>query len=379
MLFWLFAALLTLLATAAIVLPLLRRRRDDTVDDTREAYDREVFRAQLRELAVDVERGAISPTDAAGARAEIGRRLLRAETSAPRASVASRRPVLAALFVALLLPLGAFVFYDRTGAPEIGDQPLAARDLEAERPSVAAIVGLIERRLAERPDDGEGWSVVAPVYLRMGEGAKAANAYRNVIRLAGETAQSQAGLGEALVQAAGGEVTGDAQASFRRALDLQPGYPAARFYLALALSQTGRAAEAADAWSALLADAPADAPFRPVAEAALADARAASAAPARGPTAADVEAAASLSTEDRGAMVEGMVAQLASRLEATPDDPAGWARLMRSYMVLGQRERADAALRRALDVFPQGSPGRMTVSDAATALGLDASAPVATP
>ncbi|WP_062016466.1 c-type cytochrome biogenesis protein CcmI [Aureimonas sp. AU4] len=379
MLFWLLAALLTLIVTAAIVLPLLRRTPDGAQADTREAYDREVFRAQLRELAGDVERGAIAPADAAGARAEIGRRLLRAETAAAKPAIASRRPVLAALVVALLLPLGAFVFYDRTGTPEIGDQPLASRDLEAKRPSVAAIVGLIEQRLADRPDDAEGWSVVAPVYLRMGEGAKAANAYRNVIRLSGETPQNQAGLGEAMVQAAGGEVSPEAQATFRRALELQPGLPAARFYLALALSQSGQNAEAAVAWDALLADAPADAPFRPVAEAALADARAASSAPSSGPTAADVEAAASLSTQDSGAMIEGMVAQLASRLESTPDDPDGWARLMRSYVVLGQRERAGAALRRALDVFPQGSPGRMTVAEAASALGLDASGPVSTP
>lgn len=380
MLFWLLAAVLTLLATAAIVLPLLRQGRAAEPTFAREAYDREVFRAQLRELASDVERGAIAPADAAGARAEIGRRLLRAEGSAARPRVVSRRPVLAALLVALLLPLGAFVFYDRTGAPEIGDQPLASRDLDAEKPNVAAIVGLIERRLAERPDDAEGWSVVAPVYLRMGDGAKAAVAYRNVARLSGETPQNQTGLGEALVQASGGRVTGEAETVFRRALALQPGLPAARFYLALALSQSGDAVKAAQAWSALLADAPPDAPFRPVAEAALAEARAASgAAPTPGPTAADVEAAASLSADDRGAMIEGMVGQLASRLEAAPDDPDGWARLLRSYMVLGDRSRADAALRRAFGVFPPGSAGRMTVAEAARGLGLDASGVPETP
>ncbi|MEQ9691321.1 MAG: tetratricopeptide repeat protein, partial [Bauldia litoralis] len=74
--------------------------------------------------------------------------------------------------------------------------------------------------------------------------------------------------------------------------------------------------------------------------------------PGPGPTADDSVAAGVLAADDRAAMIEGMVAQLASRLESEPDDAEGWARLVRSYMVLGRPDDARAALdqaRSALD------------------------------
>jgi cytochrome c-type biogenesis protein CcmH len=47
---------------------------------------------------------------------------------------------------------------------------------------------------------------------------------------------------------------------------------------------------------------------------------------------------------DRQAMIEGMVAGLAAKLKASPDDPDGWARLVRSYAVLDRKTDAEAAL-----------------------------------
>ena len=48
------------------------------------------------------------------------------------------------------------------------------------------------------------------------------------------------------------------------------------------------------------------------------------------------------------AMIEGMVASLAKRLESEPDDVDGWLRLIRSYVVLGRAEDAADAARIAL-------------------------------
>lgn len=63
-------------------------------------------------------------------------------------------------------------------------------------------------------------------------------------------------------------------------------------------------------------------------------------APARGPTAQDVEDAASLTPEDRKEMIENMVSGLAARLRESPDDPEGWIRLLRARKVLGQTTQA---------------------------------------
>ena len=63
-----------------------------------------------------------------------------------------------------------------------------------------------------------------------------------------------------------------------------------------------------------------------------------------GPSAEDVAAAGSMNEKDRGEMIRGMVARLADRLKENGSDIEGWQRLLRAYMVLGERNKAhDAA------------------------------------
>ena len=91
-----------------------------------------------------------------------------------------------------------------------------------------------------------------------------------------------------------------------------------------------------------------------------------------GPTGEDVAAAAQLSGDDRRAMIEGMVGQLAERLKTAPNDVEGWKRLLRSYSVLGEPERAQGALTEARAVFAEGSAERGAIEEFAAALGLSA-------
>lgn len=47
--------------------------------------------------------------------------------------------------------------------------------------------------------------------------------------------------------------------------------------------------------------------------------------------------------EDRNQMIRGMVARLADRLKQDGNDVDGWERLLRAYMVLGERDKAHNA------------------------------------
>jgi cytochrome c-type biogenesis protein CcmH len=106
----------------------------------------------------------------------------------------------------------------------------------------------------------------------------------------------------------------------------------------------------------------------PSAAAALAP-KAAPAAP--GPSAGDMAAAAEMPAEQRQAMIHGMVERLAARLKTDGADVDGWLRLMRAYMVLGERDKARSAAadaRRAL----AGAPDKLRrIDQAAKGLGLD--------
>jgi cytochrome c-type biogenesis protein CcmH len=169
-------------------------------------------------------------------------------------------------------------------------------------------------------------------------------ARRNVLRIAGESAEGQADLGEALVGNANGIVTAEAKVAFERAVALDPQDVKGRYFLGLAAEQDGRRNDAVSIWRGMVAGAPADAPWVGFVRGELARVQG-------GPSPDDVAAASQMAPEQRMTMIRGMVEKLADRLHHDGADLEGWLRLVRSYMVLGERDKARAAAvdaRRAL-------------------------------
>ncbi|WP_214473273.1 c-type cytochrome biogenesis protein CcmI [Mesorhizobium sp. dw_380] len=375
MLFWVIAAILTLGASLAVLLPLAGSSKGTLSSGD---HDLEVYRDQLSELDRDAARGLIQPAEAAEARAEIARRILRlhdvdtaGKTSARQGSVIARMVATAAV---LAVPLVSWGLYSQIGSPDLPSLPLSER--LAKNPadsSVDELVARAEAHLTANPSDGRGWDVLAPVYLRMQRFSDAVAAYRNAIRLGGDSAVRRAGLGEAIAGAAGGIVSADAQDAFEAALKLDPANAKASFYLAMALAQEGRNKEAAKAWRAMLGTLPPDSPWRGAVDQALAKSgnpEIASGAAAKGPDAVDVDAASSMSPQDREAMINTMVASLDQKLRQNPRDPEGWMRLVRSYVVLGKADQAREALNRAIAVFGAGSDEAKKFTAFAASLGL---------
>jgi cytochrome c-type biogenesis protein CcmH len=355
---WLVFVLMTAAAVFAVLWPLSRRgvaRRGGS--------DVVVYRDQLDEIARDRAAGLIGEAEAQAARVELSRRLIAAVDSAEtatesdagardRSSLWRRR--ITAVVALLLVPAGATALYLHLGSPQLPGEPLAAR-LRAihENAPIAKLVAQVEAHLAKDPNDARGYEVLAPVYLRLGRFADAVSANRKIIALAGETAERQADLGEALTAAANGVVTDEAKTAFERALKLDTKQLKARFYTGVAAQQDGKIDKAAAIWRGMLSNAPANAPWlpdvrhalasigKPVAPAAGAAASAGSTVP--GPNAAQIANAANMNENDRRAMVRGMVARLAARLKQNGDDVAGWQTLVRSYRVLGDAAKMQAA------------------------------------
>ena len=62
-------------------------------------------------------------------------------------------------------------------------------------------------------------------------------------------------------------------------------------------------------------------------------------------------------------MIEGMVGSLAEKLKTEPKNFEGWMRIIRSYSVLGQKDKATDALKQGLTVFPaDGSEGKQLLA-----------------
>ncbi|MCU0832546.1 MAG: c-type cytochrome biogenesis protein CcmI [Rhizobiaceae bacterium] len=376
MLFWIVATGLVMIAMMAVFLPLLRAPKADA---TRDALQR-ALAAELAEI--EAERGSrfASAIEADAARAEVARRLLALDKTT-EAAVQPTRPQW--LFGFALLPILAVPLYLSLGAPEYPDQHFATRadrgQIDQQR-EMDALVARVEARLRDVPDDARGWALIAPVYAGMGRTDDALNAYAQAITHFNGDAKEKSALiasrGELQVALAGGRVTPEAGAAFSQAIALDANNEKALFYDALRVEQTSADnAEAKAAWQALIDRfAAANPGWLATARERLAALNAPQpAAPemaGTGPTPEQVEAAAAMSDADQRAMIEGMVAQLAEKLEANPNDAQGWARLIRSRIVLGQRDEAAQALAAARGHFAEGTEDRTKLDSFAASLGL---------
>src|SRR6185312_11945925 len=83
-----------------------------------------------------------------------------------------------------------------------------------------------------------------------------------------------------------------------------------------------------------------------------------------GPMAAAI---AGKSPEEQKQFIQTMVAGLAERLKANPDDIEGWQRLARSYTVLGQPDKAREALASAAEHAQKAQAQTQTQAPAAAA------------
>ena len=79
-----------------------------------------------------------------------------------------------------------------------------------------------------------------------------------------------------------------------------------------------------------------------------------------------------MSEEDRNAMIQTMVAGLDARLRENPQDPEGWARLLRSYVMLGDKQAASDALARGRQALGEDSDAARELVALAGSLGLPA-------
>lgn len=373
---WLVFGAMTLAALAALLSPLLRARQPGA---ERLAHDLAVYKSQLAELDAEAARGEIAPEEAATARIEIERRMLRAADAAPAAGSARRAwSVAAAVLLALALPAGAVGLYQRLGSPHAPAAPAPAQ--ASGGGELDTVTERLAARLKQQPDDLQGWMLLGRSYLQSGRYGDAVAAYTRAMNLAPQDADVQVAFAEALVFAADGIVTPPARSAFAQALTLDPAQAGARYYLGLADAQAGKKAQAYDAWLALARDTPPDAPWAELIKRQLAQLGdelgrdvakdmprqlaegAAAATPAaegpRGPTQEDVKAAAEMSPEDRAAFIRSMVEGLAARLKANPDDPDGWLRLARAYGVLGEKQKQRDAYAKLAEIRPK-DPGAL--------------------
>jgi tetratricopeptide (TPR) repeat protein len=181
-------------------------------------------------------------------------------------------------------------------------------------PDVNTMIERLLARLETTPEDIKGWRMLGWSYFHTGHYERAATAYAKAVELDPNSAELKLSLDEAKAKASETD-------SSKTASSLQT-------------EAVGRGGD--------------------------------------GPRVGTMTKSEAMPPHERGAEIRSMVDGLADRLEISPRDVEGWTRLMRSRVVLGEREVAATAFRKALEVFKDDSAASGMITAAAVELGLKA-------
>jgi cytochrome c-type biogenesis protein CcmH len=377
LMFWLSAGVLTVITVAALLasgtakLAQVAGRSEGALA---------IYKDQLAELERDCSTGVLGETEAEAQRTEISRRLLSAahELDAATKSSSGFPKVLV-----LIVPMLAAALYWHVGNFGAADVPHQQRLAAAEKALATlktdnsidpanldwpATLAVVEAQQQKTPNSLPGWKFLTTSYLSLGRFADAANAMTQVIRISGPSAPAYADLAEVLVFDNQGLMTERSLSIIREALKLDPKQPKALYYAALGLAQEGKTADAKLAFHTLLANAPADAPYRAAVQGQLARLEPNAAAPQL--SAEQIQGGQAMKPEERTAMIRSMVDGLEGKLKNNPQDIEGWLRLIRARTVLGDGEKAAAAVATARATFATNAADMKLINDLAAELKL---------
>jgi len=343
---WLLALVLTAIACATLYYAGAGRTVNagaSTLDATTEHY-----RAQLRSIESDIVAGRLGEPEATAAKGELARELIRLKGEATeRSGPGSKGAVWAIVGVVAILSLGTYWYL---GRPDLPAEPLAGRAAQAGAGlDLDTAIRTIEARLTKDPGDLRGWQVIAPAYLQLGRYADAVHALRQVNALTTPTADSLSDLGEALMMQNKGSVVGEPLELFRKAAALDPKHVRSRFYIAGEETRSGQYGAAVQDWNTLLALARGDEPWVVTAKQGLAFAQrelnpSPTSAPPAGTTPSAIDA--------NGPQIQAMVDGLEARLKSQGGSIEEWTRLVRSRMVQGRMDEAQADYDLARKAYP---------------------------
>lgn len=317
-------ALIAVLAAGMFAALALVLRRSRSLPSARFAHDFELLKAEEMALESQIAAGEVMPEEASALRNELRRRVLSLRRLADAAPDLKDGPVpmaYGAVGVVLVLCAGVYIWTTHNTVIEKTPKLPTAK---------------MQRGKLQQGADFNALMQEGQKRFANGNHAGAFDAYKAASALEPRRVEAWLAQGEALVAAEKGQISPAAMLAFAQAEQASPGNPVTQYYSGLERLQQGDAAAAQAIWRALKARSRPSAPWMPQLNRGL-DAAA--------------RALGQEGEQDGGPeigieQIEGMVAGLAARLEAEPDDPQGWLMLARSYMVLGRQSDASDALSR---------------------------------
>jgi cytochrome c-type biogenesis protein CcmH len=232
--FWFVAALLIVAALAFVLVPLLRPRVRSG-PSVREA-NLAVLRGQRREIEADVSTGLLPKDARESALAELAARAEEDLAGRDAPAAPASRPWAVAAVLAVFIPAVTVGFYLWVGTPAATDSKvMAAATAQPSDHQIEEMVATLEQKMKERPDDVQGWMLLARSFAATGKTDKALGAYAHLAKIAPQDASVLADYADALALSRGRNLSGEPTEIVMRALQADPRHPKA-----LALAGTAK-------------------------------------------------------------------------------------------------------------------------------------------
>ncbi len=347
------AALLTLLAIAWVIRPLLWPAAQGGVSS--QGVNTAIYRDQLVALERDLARGTLSQTDYEATKDEVQLRLLD-DTAEPLVAAPIGHKYFwngqrTAVVIALLFSSGAAGLYGVLGTPAAINR-VASHSLDDDQ--VARMVNALADKLKANPNDPKGWAMLARSYKVMGRLDEAEQAFGKAGDLVNQDPNLLVDYADLLAVRANNNIEGRPLELVNKALSLDPQHPMGLMMSGVAAFRRNDFKSAIVQWEKLLTLLEPGSPDAQQVASDIANARTKAGLPGSGQTAAnssstnsesgklppvDPAAAAAMTPEQ----ISQMVDRLAARLKTNPADLPGWARLARAYKSLGRLAEAEQA------------------------------------
>jgi len=206
------------------ILPALLRPKVSQQTNT-QSERRDVFRGQFDDIAQDKAAGVLSDAQYVVAKAELERRMLDEIGLTKLTGKKLVKPdLIMACVIAVLIPIGAFLVYSMIGQPAVlfNPQILAAAPNEPTQAQIDALLAEVKVKLAENPNDAQGWRVLAKVNARLERFDEAIPAFEKANQLTPNDPQLLSDYAEAQAIANGYKLAGKPEALLQQALKINP-------------------------------------------------------------------------------------------------------------------------------------------------------------
>jgi cytochrome c-type biogenesis protein CcmH len=165
------------------------------------------------------------------------------------------------MLVLITIPLAGLLLYQYIGTPEainiLTATPRQAAQTQqphsSQQPEMEDVVAQLQQRMADNPDDPEGWLILGRSLKTMQRYPEAVTALTNANRLVPDTPMIMIELAEASLFASGqAQISPESKQLIESALEIDPQQQKGLWLLGMAASQEGDEAQAIAVWQQLL-------------------------------------------------------------------------------------------------------------------------------